>query len=72
MTIISSSARAAAGTGARTASRCAPGTIYAAFLAGRVRAQGDSPDALTWEIGMRTRQRLLMRLIGRRYAVGAI
>jgi hypothetical protein len=39
--------------------------------AGRVRAEGDAPDALTWEIGVRTRQRPLLRLIGERYAGGA-
>jgi hypothetical protein len=39
--------------------------------AGRVRAEGDAPDALTWEIGVRTRQRPLLRPIGERYAGGA-
>jgi hypothetical protein len=40
--------------------------------AGRVRAEGDAPDAFTWEIGVRPRQRPLLRLIGEQYAGGAV
>jgi hypothetical protein len=36
--------------------------------AGRVRAEGGAPDALTWEVGVCTGRRPLLRLIGERYA----
>jgi hypothetical protein len=36
-----------------------------------VRAEGDAPDAVSWEIGVRTGQRPLLRLIGEWYAGGA-
>jgi hypothetical protein len=36
--------------------------------AGRVRAEGEAPDAITWEIGVRTGRRPLLRLAGERYA----
>jgi hypothetical protein len=36
--------------------------------AGRIRADGEAPDAVTWEIGVRTGRRPLLRLIGERYA----
>jgi hypothetical protein len=36
--------------------------------AGRIRAEGEAPDAVTWEIGVRTGRRPLLRLIGERYA----
>ena len=38
--------------------------------AGRVRAKGDAPVAITWEIGLRTGRRPLLRLVGERYATG--
>jgi hypothetical protein len=36
--------------------------------AGRVRAEGEAPDAITWEIGVRAGRRPLLRLAGERYA----
>jgi hypothetical protein len=36
--------------------------------AGRIRAEGEAPDAVTWEIGVRAGRRPLLRLIGERYA----
>ena len=36
--------------------------------AGRIRAEGEAPDAVSWEIGVRTGRRPLLRLIGERYA----
>jgi hypothetical protein len=38
--------------------------------AGRVRAEGEAPHLLTWEIGVRTGHRPLLRLVGERYATG--
>jgi len=38
--------------------------------AGRVRAEGEAPDGITWEIGVRTGRRPLLRLVGERYATG--
>ncbi len=38
--------------------------------AGRVRAEGEAPDGITWEIGVRPRRRPLLRLVGERYATG--
>ncbi len=38
--------------------------------AGRVRAEGNAPDALTWEIGVCTGKRPLLRLIGERRSAG--
>ena len=38
--------------------------------AGRVRAEGEAPDAITWEIGVRAGRRPLLRLAGERYATG--
>jgi hypothetical protein len=36
--------------------------------AGRIRAEGEAPDALIWEIGVRPGRRPLIRLDGTRYA----
>jgi hypothetical protein len=36
--------------------------------AGRVRAEGEAPDAIRWEIGVRTGRRPLLRFVGERYA----
>ena len=38
--------------------------------AGRVRAEGEAPDGITWEIGVRPGRRALLRLVGERYATG--
>jgi hypothetical protein len=38
--------------------------------AGRVRAEGEAPDAVTWEMGVRPGRKPLLRLIGERYATG--
>jgi len=38
--------------------------------AGRVRAAGEAPDGITWEIGVRPGRRALLRLVGERYATG--
>ena len=38
--------------------------------AGRVRAEGEAPDRITWDIGVRAGQRALLRLVGERYATG--
>jgi hypothetical protein len=37
---------------------------------GRVRAEGEAPDAVIWEIGVRTGRKPLLRLVGERYASG--
>jgi hypothetical protein len=36
--------------------------------AGRIRAEGEAPDAVTWEIGVRSGRRPLLRLRAERYA----
>ena len=38
--------------------------------AGRVRAEGEAPDGITWEIGVRAGRRPLLRLAGERYVTG--
>ena len=38
--------------------------------AGRVRAEGEAPDGIAWEIGVRPGRRALLRLVGERYATG--
>jgi len=38
--------------------------------AGRIRAEGEAPDRITWDIGVRAGQRALLRLVGERYATG--
>jgi hypothetical protein len=38
--------------------------------AGRVRAWGDAPDGITWEIGVRAGRKPLLRLEGERYTQG--
>ena len=38
--------------------------------AGRIRAEGDAPHAITWEIGVWPGRRPLLRLVGERYATG--
>jgi len=35
-----------------------------------VRAEGEAPDGITWEIGVRPGRRALLRLVGERYATG--
>ena len=38
--------------------------------AGRVQAEGEAPDRITWQIGVRPGRRALVRLVGERYATG--
>src|SRR5438046_9000545 len=38
--------------------------------AGRVRAEGEAPDKIIWDVGVRPGRRVLLRLVGERYATG--
>jgi hypothetical protein len=38
--------------------------------AGRVRAEGEAPRAIIWEIGRRRGRMPLIRVVGERYATG--